>query len=130
MNPATPLTTAATPGFSGLSVLWFLLVLALVPLVLWGLKRSGLITGLPASRRGEAKGLRLVDVLALAPGQRLMRVELRRPDGSLHHLLLGQSSAGVTLLQQYAVDGAPLTPSADPVDFQQALAQARPGAPS
>lgn len=108
----------ASPLPSGMSVLWLLLVLALVPTVLWLLKRSGLIAGLPAGRRGAPVGLRLVDTLALAPGQRLMRVELRRPDGSLHHLVLGQGSGGVHLITQYALDDS----STAAPDFQEALA--------
>jgi flagellar protein FliO/FliZ len=65
----------------------FLLVLALVPLALWMLKKSG------AAQAAPAAGLRVVGQMALGTGQRLVVVE-----AGDRWLLLGVTAAQITRL--------------------------------
>jgi len=53
-----------------LPVLWFLAILALIPLALWLLKRSPLGPGLANAQ------MRLVSILPLSPSQKLLTVEV------------------------------------------------------
>lgn len=53
-----------------LPVLWFLAILAVIPLALWLLKRSPLGSGLANSQ------MRMVSVLPLSPSQKLLTVEV------------------------------------------------------
>ncbi len=53
-----------------LPVLWFLAILALIPLALWLLKRSPLGSGLANTQ------MRLVCILPLSPSQKLLTVEV------------------------------------------------------
>jgi flagellar protein FliO/FliZ len=63
MNP-----TASPIGMS--SVLWFLAIVALIPITLWLLKRT------PMGSTSTNNLMRTVAVLPLAPGQRLVTVEV------------------------------------------------------
>ena len=56
------------------SLLWFIAVLAMIPLVLWLLKRSPL--GGQLAGPGGAGAMRTVSMLSLAPGQRVVTVEV------------------------------------------------------
>jgi flagellar protein FliO/FliZ len=57
------------------SLLWFIAILAAIPLVLWAIKRSpiGRLHGLSAHGPGA---MRTVSTLALSPSQRLVTVEV------------------------------------------------------
>ena len=87
-------------------ILWFLAILALIPLALWLLKRTPL--------GGAAMGgqLRAVAQLVLGPGQRLMIVEVGQGDDR-RWLVLGVTGQQICTLHEMA-------PQADAA---QALAQ-------
>lgn len=73
------------------SLLWFLAILALIPLALWLLKRT------PAGG-GSATGLmRTVAVLPLAPNQRVVTVEVGSGDAR-QWLVLGVTGQQITTL--------------------------------
>ncbi len=77
------------------SLLWFLAILALIPLALWLLKRT------PAGG-GTANGLmRTVAVLPLAPNQRLVTVEVGSGD-ERRWLVLGVTGQQIATLHTMA----------------------------
>jgi flagellar protein FliO/FliZ len=80
-----------TPAIS--SLLWFVAILAAIPLVLWALKRSplGRLHGLAAQGPGA---MRTVSSLALSPSQRLVTVEVG--DGAQRRwLVLGVTPSSI-----------------------------------
>ncbi|MDT7836585.1 FliO/MopB family protein [Aquabacterium sp. OR-4] len=96
-------------------LLAFVLIVALIPLSLWLVKRSplgarlGVGTGpLPAAAAGQQP--RLLGALALAPGQRVVTVEVGAGD-ERRWLVLGVSAAGIHTLHTLP-PGAP--PASDP----------------
>jgi len=101
------------------SLLWFLVILALIPAVLWLLRRT------PAGG-GAAQGLmRTVAVLPLAPNQRLVTVEVGRGDAR-RWLVLGVSAQGISTLHEMAPqDEAGSTPQAA-APFSLLLARLQP----
>jgi flagellar protein FliO/FliZ len=63
---------------TGMSVVWFVVILALIPLCLWMLKRSGLATG---ALGAQAQALiKPVGQFNIGPGQRLVTVEVGQGD--------------------------------------------------
>lgn len=77
------------------SLLWFLAILALIPLALWLLKRT------PAGG-GTANGvMHTVAVLPLAPNQRLVTVEVGSGDAR-QWLVLGVTGQQITTLHTMA----------------------------
>lgn len=90
---------------SWLPLFWFLAVLALIPLVLWLLKRSPL----QAVRQG---GPRVVASAHLGPGQRLLTVEVGEGE-SRRWLLLGATAHHIELLTELP-PGAPSTQEPPP----------------
>ena len=97
-------------------LLAFMVVLALIPLALWALKRT------PLGQAAGGAGLRLVGQLALAPNQRLVTVEVGSGD-ERRWLVLGVSAAGIRTLHEMAPQAETPAPAA-PV-FAQLLARAR-----
>lgn len=79
------------PGY--VSLLWFGVVIALIPLALWLLKRTPL-GGLGQGRAGTP---RLVATLPLAPQSRLVTVEVGQGDEKLW-LVLGVTAQGIRTL--------------------------------
>jgi flagellar protein FliO/FliZ len=73
------------------SVLWFLLILALIPTALWLLKRT------PIGGAGMSGGLRQVASLALSPNQRVVAVEVGEGD-ERRWLVLGVTPASIATL--------------------------------
>ena len=69
----------------------FVLVLALIPIALWLLKRS------PMGGAGAGGTLRLVGALALAPNQRIVTVEVGTGEDR-RWLVLGLTPAGIRTL--------------------------------
>ncbi|RRS05733.1 flagellar biogenesis protein [Aquabacterium soli] len=59
---------------TGLMVFWLLIVLALIPVSLWLLKRSGMATGLQGE--GAAAVLKPVAQVSLGNGQRVVTIEV------------------------------------------------------
>jgi flagellar protein FliO/FliZ len=105
----------ASSAFS--SLFWFIAVLALIPVALWLLKRT------PAGGAAVAGFMRTVAVLPLAPGQRIVTVEVGRGDAR-RWLVLGVTGQQITTLHEMAPqdDGAGVAPqSAAP--FAQLLSK-------
>ena len=104
-------------------ILWFLAILALIPLALWLLKRTPL--------GGAAMGgqLRAVAQLALGPGQRLMIVEVGQGEDR-RWLVLGVTGQQISTLhvmppQAEAPSAAGLAPFANGSFAQQLGARLR-----
>ena len=107
------------------SVLWFLFVLALIPGVLWLIKR------LPAVKGTQSAACRVVGILPLSSSQRILTVEVGRGE-SRTWLVLGVTPSSITLLHSMAPqaevsqppEAAPQTaapPTAAPSTFADAL---------
>ncbi len=95
-------SAASSPSW--LPILWFLLVLALVPLALWLLKRS------PAKAL-LGQGSRVVGSTYLGPGQRLLTVEVGEGDAR-RWLLVGATAHHINLLAELPAGEAAPPPSA------------------
>jgi flagellar protein FliO/FliZ len=94
---------------SWLPLLWFLAVLALIPLALWLLKRSPLTP--------MAQGLRVVAATHLGPGQRLLTVEVGEGEAR-RWLLLGATAHHINLLTELPPQALP---QAAPPSFAKLL---------
>ena len=98
------------------SLLWFVAIVALIPLALWLLKRT------PAGG-GSAQGLmRSVAVLPLAPNQRLVTVDIGRGDAR-RWLVLGVTGERITNLHEMAPQDDALPPAQALAPFSQLLAK-------
>jgi flagellar protein FliO/FliZ len=101
---------------SWMSLLWFALIVALIPVALWLLKRSG-VAG--AMARSQALSLRQVGTLGLGPQQRIVAIEVGEGEAR-RWLLLGvtpQQINALHVLDQWpgAVPSIPAgKPPADP----------------
>lgn len=96
----------------------FFAVLALIPIVLWLLKRTPM--GVAASQ-GH---LRLVATLQLAPNQRIVTVEVGRGE-ERKWLVLGVTTGGVTLLHTLPPQGDVPTVPQHALSFAQLLARTK-----
>ena len=92
---------------TGLTVLWFLGVVALIPLTLWLLKRSGLAQG---QMGASANLLRTVSQLNIGPGQRLMTVEVGSGEARTW-LVLGVTAQHIQTLHTMAPETLPDAPA-------------------
>ncbi len=90
---------------TGLLIVWFVVIVALIPVSLWLLKRSGLANG--ALGGGQAP-VKPVGNLNLGPGQRIVTVEVGEGE-SRTWLVLGVTSQQINTLHTMA----PLAPPAD-----------------
>ncbi len=79
---------------SGLTVLWFVVIVALIPITLWLLKRSGLATG---GVGAHASLIKPVSQLNIGPGQRLVTVEVGSGDARTW-LVLGVTAQQINTL--------------------------------
>ena len=109
-------------GFS--SAMWFVAILAAIPLVLWLLKRTPL-----GGAGGGGPGLpRTVGVTMLAPQQRLVTVEVGQGEDRLW-LVLGVTPQGIRTLHTMTPQ-APALPAASGAPqraaFSQMMARLRP----
>ena len=94
------------PGLT--SLLWFLAVIALIPLALWFVKRS------PMGRMAAGNGMRQVGMLPISASQRIVTVEVGRGD-SRCWLVLGVTPNSIsTLHTMLPQDEAPLAAPASP----------------
>ena len=107
---------------SGLtSLLWFIAVIALIPLALWLLRRTPLAGG----AGGKAGTPRAVAVLALSAQQRLVTVEVGQGDERLW-LVLGVSPQGIRTLHTMAAQAdATVAPPPPNAAFAQLLSRLR-----
>jgi flagellar protein FliO/FliZ len=79
---------------TGMLIFWFLFIVALIPLSLYLLKKSGLAKG--GIGAGDAV-LKTVSQLSLGPGQRIVTVELGAGDQKTW-LVLGVTAQNITTL--------------------------------
>ncbi len=79
------------PGLSLGSLLSFALVVALIPVALWLLRRT------PLGGAAQGQGLRSVAVLPLSATQRIVTVEVGRGEDR-RWLVLGVTAQGITTL--------------------------------
>lgn len=81
-------------------ILWFVAILAMIPLALWLLKRTPM-------GGGSANGvMRIVATLPLSPNQRLVTVEVGQGDDR-RWLVLGVTSQQITCLHTMPPQGEP-----------------------
>ena len=113
---------------SGASFLWFVFIVALIPLSLWLLKRSGLAGGLAAGGASPAP-MKSLGQLSLGPGQRLVIVEVGQGEGRTW-LVLGVTGANIqtlhTMAPQEPEPGADAAPAVHPA-FATFLRRTRQG---
>ena len=105
-------------GFT--SILWFVAIIAVIPLALWLLKRTPM-------GGATAHGLmRSVAVLPLSPSQRIVTIEVGQGD-ERRWLVLGVTPQNITTLHQMTPqDAAPTAPGNVPVPgFAQLLSRFR-----
>jgi flagellar protein FliO/FliZ len=84
-----------TAGSIFSSVLWFVAILAAIPIALWLLRRT------PAGGVAGAGALRTVAVLPLSPSQRIVTVEVGRGE-TRRWLVLGVTGQQITTLHDMA----------------------------
>ncbi|MFG6448191.1 flagellar biosynthetic protein FliO [Roseateles sp. BYS180W] len=102
-----------------LPLLWFVVIIALIPLVLWLLKRGPLGLG----RQSEA--LKLVAQLPLSPSQRVLLVEVGQGDAR-QWLVLGATAQHINTLHSLPAQALPAAGPDTPAhaqSFAQQLAQ-------
>ena len=80
---------------TGLSVLWFVLILAMIPAALWFLKRT------PMGGGASAGQLRTVAMLPMSPNQKVVIVEVGSGDAR-QWLVLGVTAQNITTLHTLA----------------------------
>lgn len=101
---------------SGLTVIWFLGIVALIPLTLWLLKRSGLATGAVGGGQGLIKP---VGQFNIGPGQRLVTVEVGTGEDRTW-LVLGVTGQHISALHTMAPQ-ASAAGEVTPVNFTSLL---------
>ena len=88
-------------GFT--SILWFVAIIALIPLALWLLKRT------PMGGAAAHGLMRSVAVLPISPSQRIVTIEVGLGD-ERRWLVLGVTPQNITTLHQMAPQPGPLLP--------------------
>ena len=102
------------------SALWFLAILALIPLALWLLKRT------PAGGATAQGWLRSVAALPLGPGQRVAIVEIGRGDAR-RWLVLGVTGERIERLHEMAPQEDASAPVQSTAPFSQWLSRLQGG---
>jgi flagellar protein FliO/FliZ len=103
------MTGTAAPMDSPLvAILWFIAIIAAIPLGLWLLKRS------PMGRLAQGQGLRIVSTMALSGSQRVVIIEVGQAE-ERRWLVLGVTPAQVNLLHS-------MPPQAEPGPAAEAAA--------
>jgi len=99
-------------GSLGLGLLWFVLILAAIPLVLWMLKRTPYGAAMGAMSRTDAQ-TRTVGALPLGPHQRVLTVEVGQGE-ERRWLVLGVTPQAINLLHTLSPQAeAPTAPAAE-----------------
>lgn len=99
---------------AGLPLLWFVAIVAMIPLALWLLKRTPL-------GGGSAQGaMRTVASLALAPNQRLVMVEVGTGE-DCRWLVLGVGTHGISTLHDLPPQALPASAAPAAPAFAQLL---------
>jgi len=99
------------------SLLWFLAILALIPIALWLLKRT------PMGGAAGAGVLRSIAALPLSTSQRIVAIEVGRGE-ERRWLVLGVTAQSITTLHTLAPQDLPADPS-PPVAFASLLDRLR-----
>ena len=105
----------------GMMLTWFVVVLALIPLSLWVLKRSGMAQG---AMRADGHAMRTVAQHVLGQGQRVVTIEVGQGDDRTW-LVLGVTPHSIQTLHTMSPQ-AEATPVATATGFAQVLDQLRP----
>jgi flagellar protein FliO/FliZ len=87
----------------GLTVLWFLVIVAAIPLTLWVLKRSGVAQG---ALGGSPAMFKTIAQMSIGQGQRLMAVEVGQGDDR-QWLVLGVTPQSINILHTMAPQALP-----------------------
>ncbi len=105
------------------AIVWFLAIIAIIPVALWLLKRT------PIGGGGSVHGLRVVATLSLAAHQRVVTVEVGQGDDR-RWLVLGVTPQNITALHTLPPQGEASAATPQPVPFAQLLGRLRrdPGA--
>lgn len=105
-------------------ILWFIAIIAMIPLALWLLKRT------PIGGSTATGVMRTVGVLPLSPNQRLITVEVGQGD-ERRWLVLGVTPQQISCLHNMAPNGEPLSDSAaqQKSAFAKSLSRFLPAAP-
>jgi flagellar protein FliO/FliZ len=106
------------------SLLWFIAIIAMIPLALWLLKRT------PMGGGGTHGVMRSVAVLPISPSQRILTVEVGQGD-ERRWLVLGVTPQSITTLHTLVPEALPAEPLAAPPlpasPFAQVLGKLRQG---
>ncbi len=102
---------------TGMTVLWFVVIVAMIPLALWMLKRSGLATGGSGSATAIIKP---ISQLNIGPGQRLVTVEVGTGDARTW-LVLGVTAQHINTLHTMAPGKEPDISPGEPPNFSSIL---------
>ena len=109
-------------GSLGFGLLWFVVIVATIPLALWLLKRSGY----GQARAGGAHApARAIATLALGPQQRIVTVEVGTGEEK-RWLVLGVTPQAINTLHTLTPQAEPtVTAPAGPMTFQDLLKKVR-----
>jgi len=105
----------ATSGLT--SLLWFIAIIAMIPVALWLLKRT------PMGATGGQGVLRSVAALPLSTNQRIVTIEVGQGD-ERRWLVLGVTASSITTLHTMAPQAA-VPPATAPAPFAQMLGALR-----
>ena len=100
------------------SLLWFIAIIALIPLALRLLKRT------PMGGAGSASLMRSIAVLPISPSQRIVTVEVGSGD-ERRWLVLGVTPQNITTLHSMAPQSDAPVAAAAPLPFAQLLGRLR-----
>ncbi len=107
-------------GSLGFGLLWFVVILALIPLALWLLKR----TPYGAAMSGAGAASRVVSTLPLGPHQRLVTVEVGQGDEK-RWLVLGVTPQSIATLHTLSPVEAPPAAAQPETPFATLLKKVR-----
>lgn len=107
----------------GLSVLWFVVILAMIPVSLWLLKRTPMGAAIGT---GAGQPVKPVASMSLGPGQRVVTVEVGQGE-SRTWLVLGVTAGSINVLHNMPAQAAPADTS--PVGPFAALLRKKLGGP-
>ncbi|MEI6026927.1 MAG: flagellar biosynthetic protein FliO [Betaproteobacteria bacterium] len=102
------------------SLLWFVLVLALIPAALWVLKRMSVVKGT------QSAPSRVVGMLPLSGSQRLLTVEVGQGDHKIW-LVLGVTASSIQLLHTLPAQEVGPASTDSSASFAQTLQRWRSG---
>jgi flagellar protein FliO/FliZ len=108
-------------GSIGMGLLWFVLVIAAIPLLLWLLKRSPY--GVAASGGANAP-VRPVATLPIGPQQRILTVEVGQGE-ERRWLVLGVTAHSITPLHTMAPQAEPPAAAVPEMPFSSLFRKAR-----